>query len=212
MGTWSPSIISNTTSGTYLFTPNVGECSLSSSINISVTNDFDFSFDEFCSDGHFIISGIPANNTFDVNNSTFNWYNNSIVIGHNQNLDVTQYITSNTISLPVTFQLTVSDSNGCPKNKLITISDIYCDIPKGISPNNDTKNDFFDLSLLKVKHLSIYNRYGIKVYDKENYINEWVGETNDGKQLPDGVYYYVITPNSDKETITGWIYINREIK
>jgi len=35
-GTWSPSSISNTTSGTYTFTPNAGQCANPTSINISV--------------------------------------------------------------------------------------------------------------------------------------------------------------------------------
>ncbi len=35
-GTWSPNVISNTTSGTYTFTPNAGQCN-STPVNISVT-------------------------------------------------------------------------------------------------------------------------------------------------------------------------------
>jgi hypothetical protein len=43
-GTWSPTVVSNTTSGTYAFTPNAGQCattaSLSVTVNPSVTPTF----------------------------------------------------------------------------------------------------------------------------------------------------------------------------
>ena len=36
VGTWSPATISNTTSGTYTFTPNAGQCGTSASLNVTV--------------------------------------------------------------------------------------------------------------------------------------------------------------------------------
>lgn len=60
-----------------------------------------------------------------------------------------------------------------------------------------------------VKHLSIFNRYGMKVYAKSNYTVEWKGQSDNGDDLPDGTYYYVIVFNSGP-TKTGWIYISRE--
>ncbi len=36
VGTWSPAVISNTTSGTYTFTPNVGQCSSVQIVNVTV--------------------------------------------------------------------------------------------------------------------------------------------------------------------------------
>ena len=78
---------------------------------------------------------------------------------------------------------------------------------KGISPNGDGDNEEFLLA--DVKSLSIFNRYGSKVYSHgANYTNEWHGQSISGNELPDGTYYYVITRSSG-ESITGWIYINR---
>ena len=51
----------------------------------------------------------------------------------------------------------------------------------------------------------------MKVYSKSNYKNEWYGKTDDGQELPDATYYYVIEFESGKSK-TGWVYINREIK
>ena len=90
----------------------------------------------------------------------------------------------------------------------VTVLNCKLFVPKGISPNGDTKNDFFDLSNYNVQKLEIFNRYGIKVYSKSNYKQEWTGVTDSGQELPDGTYYYVIELVSG-ETKTGWVYIIR---
>ena len=47
------------------------------------------------------------------------------------------------------------------------------------------------------------------VYSKDNYHNDWYGQTNNGERLPDATYYYVIETLSS-EIKTGWVYINSE--
>ena len=98
--------------------------------------------------------------------------------------------------------------NGCFKKYPISIESLYCDIPKGISPNGDDKNEFFDLSNLNVKKLEIFNRYGMKVYSHLNYKKEWDGRTDNGQELPDGTYYYLIE-FENRESTTGWVYLSR---
>jgi flagellar hook assembly protein FlgD len=51
----------------------------------------------------------------------------------------------------------------------------------------------------------------MKVYNKSDYTDQWKGQSDNGDELPDGTYYYVIERDSG-ETNTGWIYINREKK
>ncbi|ALM47847.1 hypothetical protein AMR72_02400 [Flavobacterium psychrophilum] len=83
-----------------------------------------------------------------------------------------------------------------------------CQIQRGISPNGDDMNDWFDLTGLDVRHLIIYNRYGKDVYSRLGYVKEWGGQDKDGKELPDGTYFYAIE-KTDSTMQTGWVYINR---
>ena len=39
--------------------------------------------------------------------------------------------------------------------------------------------------------MQVYNRYGGKVFESQDYKNNWDG-TYKGKPVPDGTYYYVI--------------------
>ena len=82
-----------------------------------------------------------------------------------------------------------------------------CDIPKGISPDGDTKNDTFDLTGFNVQRLTIYNRYGMEVYALNNYTTQWHGQDAKDNNLPSGVYYYVMQPLLGNYK-TGWVYVN----
>ncbi|MCD8518725.1 MAG: gliding motility-associated C-terminal domain-containing protein [Flavobacterium sp.] len=101
------------------------------------------------------------------------------------------------------------DASFCSGPTTMDINVIGCEIPKGISPNNDGDNDVWDLSGYDIRKVEIFNRYGTKVYSKANYSNEWFGQSDNGNELPDGTYYYVIEFN-DLPAKTGWVYINRQ--
>jgi gliding motility-associated-like protein len=92
-------------------------------------------------------------------------------------------------------------------------------IPQGISPNGDGKNDTFIIpGILNAQPntLTIFNRWGNIVYEKDNYQNDWHGQTDrafdllasDGL-LPDGTYYYVIDFKGNKSNVKSFIYVNR---
>ena len=99
--------------------------------------------------------------------------------------------------------------DSCTTIEFITIQVLPCIIPKGVSPNNDGDNDVWDLSGLNVQKAQIFNRYGVEVYSRSNYTNEWDGRTNSGDELPTATYYYVLSlPNGEFKT--GWVYINRQ--
>jgi gliding motility-associated-like protein len=209
-GTWTPAIVDPTVSQSYTFTPTSGQCTTTSSLQVAVVNSFDFNINSGCVGTNFILEVITTSG-FNSNNASYNWYVNNTQVGSNSpTLNVTDYVNSlqTPQQLPITFSVNVTDGSGCLRTKLISVTDLFCSIQKGISANGDNKNDYFDLQNLEVKKLSIYNRYGMKVYSKDSYRNEWYGQSDSNQDLPDGTYYYVIEFNNDSNTKTGWIYLS----
>ena len=89
----------------------------------------------------------------------------------------------------------------------------YCiDLPQGLSPNGDGYNDCLILDHLEdredINKIEVFNRYGTKIYELNEYIDQWCGHDQEGKTVPVGTYFYIIYFNSDKEPITSWIYVN----
>ena len=104
---------------------------------------------------------------------------------------------------------TVTNAEGCSVTATVVADNTACFIPRGISPNNDGDNDSFDISNLEARNIKIFNRYGMMVYEKENYRDEWHGQSEQGT-LPTGTYFYMITLSAG-EQITGWVYLQREL-
>jgi gliding motility-associated-like protein len=205
--------------GTYsvIITNTVTGCvSTSASGSISFVPSFDYTLMGECLDNNYTLEVIPTGSTFDLNTSNFVWTVNSdtTTLGTDSTFNATAYFTNPAVTtqMPATFYVNVTTVDGCQQSHSIIVDRIYCDIQKGISPNNDTKNDFFDLRLMNVQQLGIYNRYGTKVYSKNEYTNEWIGQSDSGSELPDGTYYYVIEFKNNQPSKTGWIYINRNSK
>lgn len=119
--------------------------------------------------------------------------------------NVSKYIPQNEGSIFVRAE----DAEGCVTIYVLTLQKLGCEIPKGISPNGDGKNDSFDLTSFDVSELKIFNRYGKVVFNKKNYSNEWYGQSDSGRDLPDGTYYYVVQMDNG-ESKTGWVYVIRK--
>ncbi|GGB78707.1 hypothetical protein GCM10007424_18580 [Flavobacterium suaedae] len=121
----------------------------------------------------------------------------------------------NTIADTQTIRAIAENSLGCSTSINFDIIVNNCFIQRGISPNSDGDNDYFDLTGLNVSELEIFNRYGLKVYSFSNYTNQWHGQSNDGDELPTGTYFYSMSyagsNQTNAEQKTGWIYINREL-
>jgi len=102
----------------------------------------------------------------------------------------------------------------------IVIIDIECFvdliIPQGISPNGDGINDFFEIIGLEDyprNKLSVFNRWGHKVYQQESYRNEWDGKSESpltlgSGLLPKGTYFYVLDLGPDQKAIKGYVFLN----
>ncbi|MEN8251037.1 MAG: gliding motility-associated C-terminal domain-containing protein, partial [Bacteroidota bacterium] len=83
----------------------------------------------------------------------------------------------------------VRDANGCifPIAQPITYkTDLF--IPNVFTPNNDDYNEYFKiLNKPDNTKILITNRWGIKVFESDDYQNDWNAEG-----LPEGVYFYTI--------------------
>ncbi len=81
-----------------------------------------------------------------------------------------------------------------------------------ISPNKDAHNDAFMIDGLQKypnNTLMIFNRWGMEVLKSKNYENDWQGTWN-GKDLPDGTYFYYLRNDDTGEVIqTGYLQILR---
>ena len=75
----------------------------------------------------------------------------------------------------------------------VKIIDDLLIFPNVLTPNGDGINDKFEIGALirgggyTEAQVIIYNRWGKKVYENNNYKNDF-----DGEGLPDGVYYVTI--------------------
>ena len=86
----------------------------------------------------------------------------------------------------------------------------------GISPNNDGKNDFFNIQYIDLiepeNTVTIYNRWGDIVFEVSNYNNNdrvFRGVSDNGKDLPTGTYFYKIEFQSGLEAKTGFLSLKR---
>ncbi|MEX1003689.1 MAG: gliding motility-associated C-terminal domain-containing protein [Crocinitomicaceae bacterium] len=89
----------------------------------------------------------------------------------------------------------------------ITVNALF--IPQALTPNNDGDNDLFvieGIELLAHK-IEIFNRWGQKVFESEQYENNWDGTDDSGNELSADTYFYIITAKD--QTFKGYVVIKR---
>jgi gliding motility-associated-like protein len=100
-------------------------------------------------------------------------------------------------SVTTTYTLNVTNPQGCIASDAVTITVVpYCIKPmEAFTPNGDGINERWLITngnCLTSAKAQVFNRYGAKVFESNDYKNTWDG-TYEGKPLPDGTYYYVIS-------------------
>jgi len=100
--------------------------------------------------------------------------------------------------------LTIVNENGCDSTIVVNIpiKDVELKIPNVITPNGDGQNEKFlimnenktgsgeDIKVtdeFQSMQLVIFDRWGRKVYESNNYKSDWIA-----KGVPDGSYYYIL--------------------
>ncbi len=199
---------------TYTVAENVSNCveAATGTFNITILDAIEVGVQGGCDGADYILTASPVNNSFETEEATYTWKDaNGTTVGQNSEVfNVTDYADLNpNASAPLQFSVTV-DFGGCSITTAYTSERLACGtIPQGISPDGNNKNDTFDLTGYGVRSLIIFNRYGREVFNYSgSYTDQWYGQTNDGKELPDGTYFYSIE-KEDGNGETGWVYINR---
>jgi len=85
------------------------------------------------------------------------------------------------------------------------------DIANTFTPNADGINDYWKISNIESYPdalVQVFTRYGQKVFEFKGYSKPFDGTLN-GKQLPAGVYYYIISLNSNCNVLSGSLTVIR---
>ncbi len=142
-------------------------------------------------------------------NYTYTWSSTSNNVGFSpDNAQVTMVDASELSQINVTAEL------GRCRDTASAILYVYkpVQIPAAFTPNGDGYNDNWIVGGLEsypAASVKIYNRWGNEVYRKfEGYNGDWYG-TRDGKELPDGVYFYVIELGTGDKSYRGSVTIAR---
>lgn len=107
-----------------------------------------------------------------------------------------------------TFTIFVNDGRDC---KTIHVYNAF-------SPNGDGKNETWRLEGIENATdvvVEVFNRWGdliIRIENYDNISNVWDGRSIDGKELPDGTYFYVISGSdfiSNQMNMSGYVQITR---
>ncbi len=84
-------------------------------------------------------------------------------------------------------------------------------IPTLITPNLDGNNDFFIIQGIETfgnTTLTVFNRWGARVYQNEKYDNSWNGVDDNENPLPEDTYFFVLKPEKSR-IIKGYVVIRR---
>ena len=125
-------------------------------------------------------------------------------------------LSTNPISTPqatTVYTVKVTSLQGCVSTDSVTVSlQPTIEIPSGLTPNGDGKNDVWTLSGIELFPdcvVELYNRWGEIVYQSKGYDVKWDGMYK-GKLLPVGTYYYIIDLHSPEIPVyTGSVTIMR---
>ncbi len=85
------------------------------------------------------------------------------------------------------------------------------EIPDVFTPNNDKKNDYFQIKTNNISQLKveIFNRWGNKIAELKGINDYWDGRATSDEELPQGSYFYhLVAKNNDGvEIIKNGIFL-----
>ncbi|MDY0314994.1 MAG: gliding motility-associated C-terminal domain-containing protein [Bacteroidales bacterium] len=111
------------------------------------------------------------------------------------------------------YYVSITDSNDCEYAYEIELveSDFCLVFYNTITPNGDGENDTWiikNIEKIPRNEVWIYNRIGNLIYYAKEYQNDWDGTYN-GKDVPEGTYYYIVSTGTWEEPYKGHITVIR---
>jgi gliding motility-associated-like protein len=181
-GSWLPSVIDNSTSGTYDFLPDPNQCASPQKINVTVNPsntlvNVDWTVTDAFVDNQIItvLASLAGNYLYQLDFGAF------------QTSSIFENVSSGLHSI------TVNDANGC--SSPITINNVLViDYPRFFTPNGDNYNDTWNIVTLKDQTASvirIFDRYGKFLKEISPTGNGWDGIYN-GQSMPSTDYWFVV--------------------
>lgn len=204
---------------TYTWGPNCGTLTRSVTVNVTpVPTIIDFSFEPADARS----AGVPLGDAVRVTATTsptvptgvtYSWFANDQPIPGNA-LTVEHLPTAN----PTVYKLRITTTGSNCVVELaappIAVVDPVFDIPNAFTPNNDNRNDFFNVVFrgnIQVREFQIFNRWGQLVYNNDNPSEGWDGTFN-GNPAPSDVFLYklvLLYPDGSERRKNGEVTLIR---
>jgi gliding motility-associated-like protein len=186
--------------GVYTVSATIDQCDASAAVTIVSKPTPEYTYEAACASGIFKIEIIPTiQGSFDPNTASYAWTGpNGFISTSNPLILTNQPIGS--------YNVVVTNSEGCFSPQNINVANTFCDFPNVITPGGDGINDNFDLTGYDVSLFQVFSRWGRLVYEQNNYTNQWYGQNMHGGLLPDSTYYYFLQLRNGEEK-HGWVFI-----
>jgi gliding motility-associated-like protein len=182
----------------YTYGPPGNTCQISDTVNVSTYPDFSVEIladpdstlnvgDQIELDANIVPSQI-------LDGFTFSWLENgTLPVGNTQQIAYTP----ETLDTSLYFDVKVTAPSGCMETATYKIRVVQPDvnIPNAFTPNGDSSNDTFGLTIVEGKavteRMEIFSRWGQLVYEDTNQAASWDGRV-DNQDAPSDVYVYRI--------------------
>ncbi|MBD3637806.1 MAG: gliding motility-associated C-terminal domain-containing protein [Crocinitomicaceae bacterium] len=113
-----------------------------------------------------------------------------------------------------TYEVIITDDHGCTYKVGMELVEPYdLELPTAMTPNGDGKNDTYHIRGLEAypnNSFVVTNRWGNVVFEADDYTNDWTGVNNNGKDLPDGVYYVIVKINDGEIELKNFVELRRK--
>lgn len=199
--TGSTQTVSPVSTTVYTVTGNSGGCSSTATISAVVFPAPNASFN--VQEGNTVSPGstIHLNNT-STGGTVYQW----VSCAGSSTVSAPSFVIADTGTCCMTLTVTSADLCSSTTTECIkVVNDAVVVIPNVFTPNGDNANDFFKITStgLKTLHVSIFDRWGLKLYEWEGVNGYWDGKSKTGAAVPSGTYFFIYDYSDLKDQSTS---------